>query len=42
MMKKKIDSYIENPTQSLPTLCEVCGCEISGGNVSCWAGISPK
>jgi len=34
-MKKKIDSFSENPNQSLPQLCEVCGCEFSGGD-ECW------
>ena len=33
-MKKKI-TYSESPTQSLPQLCEVCGCEISDGD-ECW------
>ena len=34
-MKNKIESFSENPNQSLPTLCEICGCEISDGD-ECW------
>ena len=33
-MKKKIN-YSESPSQLLPQLCEVCGCEISDGD-ECW------
>lgn len=36
-MKNKI-TFSESPTQNLPQLCEVCGCEISDGDECYYVG----
>lgn len=36
-MRKKI-TFSESPTQNLPKLCEVCGCEISDGDECYYVG----